>query len=239
MGAGWELGSGPGSGAPDGDRELRDELARHGFAGQQYERFQEELARYGTGVLRAWMRTGYIFSLASFRGFALHPTDTELEELHRDPGARDELANMTVCKALPRFRERALIGSGWQYERGASLTTYFMGTCLEVFPNEFRKHRAEAKNRQFESYDPAFVILEADASADPAVQVAGNFHVRDRLRDAEPRTRAVVALTIDGYTQKEIAEVLGMSSARAVEGVLRRWRELERAAGEVNEDDRQ
>ena len=35
-----------------------------------------------------------------------------------------------------------------------------------------------------------------------------------------PSTRAVVALTADGYTQDEIVEMLGEASVRAVEGVL-------------------
>ncbi len=38
-----------------------------------------------------------------------------------------------------------------------------------------------------------------------------------------PRTRAIVALRMDGYL-KEIAEMLGETSTRAVEGVLYRWR---------------
>lgn len=87
------------------DQELRDELARHDFGGSRYHRFREELARYGTAVLRAC------------------PTDAELEELHRDSDARDDLANMTVAVALPRFRDRALAGGSWRADGGAALPT--------------------------------------------------------------------------------------------------------------------
>lgn len=217
------------------DQQLRDELARNDFSGRQYRRFEEELARYGTAVLRAWMYSGYIFRLAASRGFVLVPSDAEFEELQRDPEVRDDLANMTVAVALPRFRERALIGGGWQYEGGAALPTYFMGACLYVFPNEFRRRRTQnEKWQRLHRNDPALTAPEADHAADPAVQATGNIHVVDRLRDADPRARAVVALTIDGYSQEEITEMLGERSVRAVEGILYRWRTREKAAGEVS-----
>jgi DNA-directed RNA polymerase specialized sigma24 family protein len=208
------------------DKQLRDELAAHDFSGPQYRRFQEELARYGTSVLRAWMYSGYVFKLVTARGFAIHPTDAELEELHRDSEVRDELANMTVAVALPRFREHALIGAGWQYEGGAGLPTYFMGSCLYVFPNEFRRRRVQQERwRRQDGRDPATTRQEADhVVSDPAVIATGNIQVLDHLRGTDPRTRAIVALTIDGYSQEEIVELLGERSVRAVEGVLYRWR---------------
>jgi hypothetical protein len=42
-------------------------------------------------VLRAWMHSGYVFQLAAGRGFALHPNDRELDQLHRDSDVREEL----------------------------------------------------------------------------------------------------------------------------------------------------
>jgi hypothetical protein len=219
------------------DQQLRDELARHDFSGRQYHRFQEELARYGTSVLRAWMYSGYIFKLVASRGFSLHPSDTELEELRRDTEARDELATMTVAVALPRFRERALRGGGWRYEGGASLPTYFMGACLYVFPNEFRRIRVRnEKWRRQSQCDPAVITAEAGPSPDPAAQAIGNIHVADRLTAAGGRARAIVALTIEGYSQEEIAELTGKRSARAVEGALYRWRVREKRYREVSDE---
>jgi hypothetical protein len=71
---------------------------------------------------------------------------------------------------------------------------------------------------------------EVDHDADPAVQAIGNMHVVSRLRDLDPRTRAIVSLILVGYKQEEIAELLGEPSARAVEGVVYRWRTREKAA---------
>jgi DNA-directed RNA polymerase specialized sigma24 family protein len=210
------------------DKELLTELAQGHFAGPRYQRFQDELAKYGMSVLRGWMYTGYIFQLTAGRGFVLNPTDRELEELHRDSDAREELALMTVAVALPRFRERALIGGGWQYEGGASVATYFMGSCLYVFPNEFRKRRVQQVKWQWQDRgDPGITAPRTDDLADPSVVALGDMYVGDVLGRADARTAAIVALTIDGYTQEEIAEMLGETSIRAIEGVLYRWRTRE------------
>ena len=172
------------------------------------------------------MYSGYIFKLAAARGFALHPSDAELEELQRDSEVREELANMTVAVALPRFREHALIGGGWRYEGGAGLATYFMGSCLYAFPNEFRKRRVQQEKwRRQNGRDPAVTMREADHASDPAVLATDNIHVLDQLRDIDERTQAIVALTIDDFSQEEIVELLAAErSVRAVEGVLYRWR---------------
>ncbi|GGT43628.1 sigma-70 region 4 domain-containing protein [Nonomuraea spiralis] len=72
-------------------------------------------------------------------------------------------------------------------------------------------------------------MLDPDAgiTADLESQALGRIRVRDDLRRASERTRAIVALTIDGYSQEEIAELLGEASVRAVEGALYRWRKIE------------
>lgn len=210
------------------DRALLGALAAQGFTGRHYERFEEDLSVYGISVLRGWMHSGYLFKLLGHRGFALHPTDRELEELSTEADARDELANMTVALALPRFRERALIGGGWRWEGGASLSTYFVGACLYVFPNEFRKRRVyHAKWAQALRGEARLAPADTDGGSDPAELLNGEDRVMARLRRAEPRTRAVLALTLDGYTQDEIAELLDEKSVRAIEGLIYRWRAKE------------
>lgn len=179
------------------------------------------------------MHSGYVFRLAAARGLLLRPTELELEELHRDSDVRQELADVTVAVALNRFRVRALVGGEWRFEGGASMATFFMGTVLYVFPNEFRRRRVEREKwRRQDKGDPAVAVLEAgrvlDPAADPAVIVAGNLRVSGQLEAADPRAAAILALTIDDYRQDEIAEVLGERSVRAVEGVLYRWRVTEK-----------
>lgn len=135
---------------------------------------------------------------------------------------------MVVAVALRRFREQALVGGGWRADGGASLTTYFMGACLAVFPNEFRKLRAD--RRRWRAQDVAGATITAanpDRTADPADEIAGAWRVRHELARLDARARAIVALRMDGYRQEEIAEMLGEASVRAVEGVLYRLRARE------------
>ncbi|ARH89019.1 RNA polymerase sigma factor [Streptomyces sp. MOE7] len=213
----------------DIDRRTADEqlvrlLSEDGFTGPRYERFEEELARYGISVLRGWMHSGFMFKLVASRGFDLKPHDMELEQLARDSDLREELAMMTVARALSRFRERALVGEGWKADGGASITTYFMGACAYEFPNEFRRHRKD-EERWRRGADQETTKEPTPSVRSVAEEVLGNLCVLEDLKGIEnPRARAVVALTIDGYSQEEIRHMLDVSSVRAVEAVLHRWR---------------
>jgi hypothetical protein len=208
------------------DQELRDELASCDFGGQRYQRFEEELARYGMSVLRGWMYSGYIFQLAAGRGFSLHPSDRELEELHRDSDLREELATMTVAVALPRFREYALVRGGWRSDGGANLATY-MGSCLFVFPNELRKRRVQQKKWRLQTAVTRPRPLRGQTTS--PIRPCWLWATCACVTTWAALTRAIVALTLDGYSQEEIVEMLGEQSVRAIEGVLYRWRTKEQA----------
>jgi DNA-directed RNA polymerase specialized sigma24 family protein len=211
-----------------GDKLLLEAMAKDDFAGWKYDLFQDELARYGLPVLRGWMYTGYIFKLLAGRGFNLHPTESELKELSRDSDLREELASMTIAVALPKFRKHALLGGGWKFEGGASLPTYFMGRCLYVYPNEFRTWRV-AQHRWGRGIRREATLLDPEPgrSGTPETIVTGNLRVAEDLKRADARTGAIVALTIDGFSQTEIAAMIGEKPGRAVEAALYRWRKKE------------
>ena len=100
-----------------------------------------------------------------------------------------------------------------------------MGACLYVFPNEFRKRRVQQEKwRRQDRRHPAVNGHPVGSVTDPGITVPGNLRVLENLARADSREAAIVALTIDGYSQEEIVEVLGETSIRAVEGVLYRWR---------------
>ncbi|MEW1583459.1 hypothetical protein ACFCXC_35530 [Streptomyces microflavus] len=225
------------------DRRLADGhivtmLRQDGFEGPRYDRFVEELVRYGISVLRGWMHSGYIFKLVAQRGFGLSPHELDLEDLATDSDLREELASMTVARALPRFRQQALVDSGWNTEGGASITTYFMGACVYDFPNEFRRHRAaearhhRALRREKELYQPRVSTVSL------AQEIVGNIGVLDELQEIDdPRVQAVVALTLDGYSQEEIRELVDITTIRAVEGLLYRWRTKAKRKRKGDRDD--
>lgn len=211
------------------DRRVLEVLAQDGFKGSRYDLFVDELVRYGISVLRGWMYSGFIFQLVADRGFGLNPHELDLEELASDSDLREELATMTVARALPRFRQRALIEGGWTCEGGASIATYFMGACAYDFPNEYRRYRAgEVRQRRVEQQQQLFYepLVSPLSVAD---EVVGNLEVLEHLDGVRDlRTRAVVALTIDGYSQEEIRQLLDAASVRAIEGMLYRWRTKEK-----------
>src|SRR5664280_1397358 len=76
------------------DRELIQDLAKDGFIGQRYERFTNDVARYGISVMRGWLHSGHVFKLVAGRGFSLHPSADEMDALAHDPDLREELALM-------------------------------------------------------------------------------------------------------------------------------------------------
>ncbi|REK89622.1 hypothetical protein DY245_14910 [Streptomyces inhibens] len=211
------------------DRQLVELLRRDGFKGRNYDRFIEELVRYGVSVLRAWMHSGYVFQVVAARGYGLKPHELDLEELASDSDLREELATMTVALALPRFRQRALLEHGWTHEGGASITTYFMGACVYDFPNEFRRCKS-SRMREHRLMRRKGELAGPEAShLGVPEEVLGNLWVMNRLDGiADGRTKMAVALTVEGYSQSEICELLDMGSERAVEGAIYRWRRAEK-----------
>lgn len=212
------------------DAAVIAELRTDGFAGPRYDRFAEDLSRYGLGVMQGWLHSGHAFKVTASRGYPLYPTEEELEEFALQHEAREQVAVMTVVKALPSFRQRALLGAGWTPEGGASITTYFMGACAYTLPGEIRARRAQrvrwAQQNQVDA--ELTTVRNSRAVTDAAVLATGNMWVRDVLARASDGAQPTLALTLDGYSQEEIAELLGLSSERAVEGRLHRWRQAER-----------
>lgn len=214
-----------------GDSALFKAMAQSNFRGALYDRFEHELSRYGVGVLRAWISTGYIFTLTGKHGWSLHPSDRELEELKRSQDTALSLAGITVTVALKKFHSRALVGGEWEAGGGASLKTYFMGTVVGVFPNEFRKYRKES-DRAHAMHISMSTMDERDLDEatsrdwrDPSDAYVEGMDVVARIAEiGNPRLRAMVALRVDGWSLPEIAEVLGEERVRAIEGCLYRWR---------------
>ncbi|MBS2936860.1 hypothetical protein KDN32_03770 [Nocardioides sp. J2M5] len=207
------------------DKELIAELRSNGFEGRKYEVFADDLARYALSVLGGWLRTGHIFTLAR----RADPYEEELFEFADSKDARTELAVMTIATAMPAFRERALVDSGWDPEKGASLTTYFMGAVVFAFPNQLRDRRRLTNRwqRQDRQHTGELVNLDRGAITDTADLAVGNARVIDHLNSLKPRERNIVAATLDGYSQEEMIEMFGEESVRAIEGVLYRWRTRE------------
>lgn len=208
------------------DQQLRDALATEGFAGKNYDRWREDMARYAIAVLNAWIYTGYIFKLCKDRGYGLACDDASWDALRKDKELRNDLAVMTVARTFNPFRERSLITGEWTAEAGASLTTYFMGATLYQFPNTFRaflKDRGEDLLRR-RTEDNIDQLRVRSGPLSTEAHALGALAHHDLLSQFPPRTQTILKLRAAGYLEAEIAEIVGDTSEKAIEGVLYRVR---------------
>jgi DNA-directed RNA polymerase specialized sigma24 family protein len=206
------------------DLELRNELARAGFRGPDWDRYAWELACYGHAVMMAWLETGEMFSQCAAKGCNLgSPT---LEWTIDD---RVGLANETVALAVNNFRRRALIEGKWAPDGGATLKTYFISACVFAFPNVYRKWLTDrAALQQLTSYEYDAVDRSSPLQ-DPGEIAVTRLHIREGFNNIpDHRTKCAVLLQEMGYTYTEIGEILQISP-RAVDGLIRR--QHERGAG--------
>lgn len=124
-----------------GDAELVMWLALNGFQGRDYDEFANELAKYGLGVMVAWIRKGVIFGKCRDRGIVGLPEPPT--GALTAPDIAEELAYETVARALAYFRSRVLMTGKWNPAKGASLKTYFIGQCLFQFRDVYRAWRQQ------------------------------------------------------------------------------------------------
>jgi DNA-directed RNA polymerase specialized sigma24 family protein len=203
----------------EADRKLRDALRDAGYTGPAYAVFEAELAAYGRQVMTVLIATGLIFVRCEEDGYPLLALPIPADD-------REDLAQETVEKALASFKRNGLERGVWQPEKGRSLKGYFTHTLFGQFSNIWKK-RVRDQQDQAEHCGPSLHELPSGTrspDADPADICAQRDEVRRGLVGiGHERTRVALAMTELGYTQDEIAEVLGVTR-RAVEGYMRRYR---------------
>lgn len=213
-----------------GDEELLLRLQLGGYAERDWGPVAEELARYGLGVIRCWIRRRLIFQRVATRTGWGMPSVPE-EWLHNDDDV-EALAVDTVIAALNYFKVKVLMANRWDPTRGASLATFFIGQCLYQFPNVYQSWAGKERTRR-----SAETALEdwTGSTAKPGPQ--------ERLLRTEELAGALAAVTSDtarrafllrddGYTLAEIALQLGLRNAKAVENLLaHQVRQFRRARG--------
>lgn len=195
-----------------GDYLLVTDLGFQQFEGPDYEVFALELAKYGMAVLAAWMRQGLIWERCKARGYGGLPI------LERD-FSRDEIEELTgetVAKALDRFRTDVLMTGRWDYRRGASLRTFFVGQCLIRFANVYRRWWGYEQRHGLHSLsasdDDVELFVRDRPGGDPAAMAVDRVLVDDAVpRIKDPRLRRAVFLREQQWTQAEIAGALGVT----------------------------
>ena len=213
------------------DADLVSRLQWSRFSGPEYDRFAEELARYGVAVLCNWMYSGKIFERLTARNRGVPP----LPESGWSRDDRAELAYETVTIALQKFRDSVLVPHRWDHTKGATLKTFFVGQCLIRFQNVYRAWHHEVtqltRHRVLAEIDPDVTVDGADVEH-TAVQHDELVRALENLPDN--RTRLVLLMVARGYSQSAIAEHLGVGVG-AVESILSRHRTRVRKQGASNE----
>ncbi len=211
------------------DYEWVNDLALFGYRGPPWEFFVEELAKYGMGVLTGWMKSGAIWGKCRERGYGGLP---ELQRsFERDEAS--ELAMETVAKALHHFRVDVLMKKKWDYRRGATLRTYFIGQCLIRFANIYRKWwNNEALSRRALLADDPHLNLTDPRVESPEEDAITHYIALEALsRIKSPKVQMAALLRATGQTYAEIAIALACTE-NAVELMLRRERARQQKLGE-------
>ncbi|WP_033822008.1 sigma factor-like helix-turn-helix DNA-binding protein [Kitasatospora sp. MBT63] len=201
-----------------------------------------ELFGYAYKRLRAKMRTGEIAGLVKQKNsmVPLVLTDEDQDGLDRNPAYRDELAVRTIAEAWTRFYKRAVLGGQWNPHElpdgnraPAALETYFFGMCLLQFPRTYMTWRAEQEDK-FLAHTKGLTAEELEQAlgyrSEQATEMVTELceQVLGMVTTAKPRTRSVMTMAIEGYSQAEIAEHLGIT-VPMVEGILYRFRQSVRS----------
>jgi DNA-directed RNA polymerase specialized sigma24 family protein len=200
------------------DTKAWEAVAADRFSGLRYDRLIDQLIRYALPRMEAVIGSGRIFSLCNGRNAQIRLwSPQDWTTLHRD---HEEMANSAVAMALKRFHRSAEEGHGWSPTGGATLATYFMGMCIDEFPNQFRAWLSTNRKRALEA-----LVREPIPSSCPALDGAevAREEMRQLLSLLKPPQRTAIYLQAQGYNQKEIGEWMGRS-VRAVEGLIRRGR---------------
>lgn len=208
------------------DEILVHDLQWDGFAGPRWDALAHALVEYGYQVILAWIVSGVIFSKCREKGLQGASLGPHLmERAVRDAA---ELAWDVVGEGIVGFREEVLKRRIWRADRGASLKTFFVGQCLIKFVGVLRVWRKAIGRLEM----PVQVVVDdrsAFARAPDEVAIARS-RVGELLRDiSDPILRSILILSAASYPYEQIADMLDLNSAKAVEARLYRYRRTLRA----------
>jgi RNA polymerase sigma factor (sigma-70 family) len=192
--------------------ELADAIVRERLTSAESTLVREYFWIVGFKAVKKLLRTGAMAQACLEKGRPVMFQFDDRRLLTESKDLRDELTAEVLLYAVPLFFDQL---QHWRPERGASLTTYFVGACIRMFKSAYSSW---AKSRERKWINSARL---AEAPFDPShaftEQVAIEETIRQVFALAKPNQRPVLALLYAGYSQVEAAEELGLSP-RAVEG---------------------
>ncbi|MFD0289652.1 RNA polymerase sigma factor [Streptomyces lutosisoli] len=180
----------------------------------------------------AWTYSGEIFRQSRLAGRPIrvrHVADWSQDD-------RYLLATETVLAGLELFRTYGLVGRRWQEAGGASLTTYYVGACVQsfrpVYEQWFRDQSPSmAMGNGLLEEGPAYGDRADEGAVDPDQAAVIQDQVRRALAAlSDQQLRNGLVRRALGYTQREAAASVGLSE-KAMERRLSRSRHKLRTLG--------
>lgn len=212
-------------GLTEGDLCLYEQLVDEEFSDHALELLAVPLVGYARPILISWLVSGRIYRECARRGRPLNPTENERDHLRRHHEEVEELVADALATGLRLLQANAMAGTQkWSRTGDARLTTFYVTACVLTFPTTFRRWSRELRGRPVPTPADDGTFARLTAPDDPESLVLSGIDMRKRLDAMPSQVRTIVELKIDGLTHAQVAERLGLPSARAVEGALRRYR---------------
>lgn len=197
------------------------------FKGPLWTTGAELLIAGAAETTKARIRSNGIFIDSAAMGRPVAASAYGRDKLIRCPADLDSLTWAITEKAWDRFSSEALAGGGWKPHRGATLESYFRGTCTQEFANAYTAWFTAYLKRSDALTDPITLseLLSQEGSlslghrAPPFMIDDDARAVLDRLTLIEQQAAVLGAL---GYTQVEAAHILETTPAAV-------WKRLARA----------
>jgi DNA-directed RNA polymerase specialized sigma24 family protein len=209
------------------DRYLFEVLVLDDLHNGKVRQVLDELMRDAYGILRALLDSGEIFSRSAHFGRPVERTSISWLD--------DEVAHEITIEMLfsgLELARQALREGSWRPNRGASLRTYFVNSCILCFPNAYRKAVTRESRWNADPVDVSelnqFLGERNEVRRGPATGARERDEVVRILAHVPVEMRQVLWYLAEGYSANEIATQLG-TSQRAVESKIYRFRAQLRA----------
>lgn len=217
----------------EGDIALINELVLTGYSGPLWNKLANALAEYGHQVLITWIRTELIFGKCAEKGLGMYLAGIPRLRLTNEDV--EDITQETIIRALASFKETVLREGRWDPKKGASLKTFFVGQCLIRFTSVYRKEslRIRRENGTVSTLIDTSASNDLHSETDDPQKVLGHEEDLHFTLDQIPSREARVAawLISEGYSQPEIAEILG-TTVGSIESHLYRYRKANRPEDE-------
>jgi DNA-directed RNA polymerase specialized sigma24 family protein len=214
-------------------RKLLEAVVECGYTGYPWDELACRLVSRALPDLEQAIRTGSIYQRCRRARLGI----PQRQELQRRPLAQD-IAAEAVEDCLERFKVQVLPRGEWDPDRGMPLEDFFAACCLPHVANRWRwhLHQLPPSAIELDALDApgqaGVLALVADLASNPAVVVEARDLLTRTLASASPDDRVSFVLREQGWSQAEIARMLGigrnaldarMSRARKAARARRTW----------------